>query len=114
MHGTKAEPSTLLAMSGFGGGMGTGNVCGAISGGIAAMGYLYAKRTEHKSPLLMEKVKLFMNLVKERLGDENCSVIGPANRTKEERCLPTVRAICDILDEVLDTEIDVPLTKSMK
>ena len=108
------EPSTFTAMSGFGGGMGTGNVCGAISGGIAAMGYLYARETGHKSPLLMAKVKLFMNLVKERLGDEKCGVIGPENRTKEERCLPTVRAICDILDEVLDTEIDAPLTKSIK
>ena len=31
------EPAVIRTMGGFGGGMGTRNVCGAVSGGIAAL-----------------------------------------------------------------------------
>lgn len=107
--GLDLHPMVFTAMGGFGGGMGSRNVCGAISGGIAAMGYLYVQETGHKSPLMMAKTRLLMQLVKERLGDEKCSYLNPRFHTKEARCMPTIELICDIIDEVVETELHIPL-----
>lgn len=101
------DDSMFKCMGGFGGGMATGNVCGAISGGIAAMGFLYVEETGHKSPLMRAKTRLLMELVKERLGSEKCAELGPRNRSAEEKCLPTIRRISEIIDEVVETEISV-------
>ena len=40
-------------MGGFGGGMGVQGVCGAVSGGVAALSHYYVHITGHQSPLLM-------------------------------------------------------------
>lgn len=101
------DETVYTAMGGFGGGMATRNVCGAVSGGIAAMGYLYVDETGHESPLMMAKVKLLMELVKEKLGDEKCSFLGDKYKTPEEGCIPTIRVISEIIDEVVATDIEV-------
>lgn len=105
--GLNLDESVYLSMGGFGGGMATRNVCGAISGGIAAMGYLYMDETGYESPLMMAKVKLLMELVKERLGDEKCSFLEPKFKTSEEGCVPTIHVVSKIIDEVVATDIDI-------
>ena len=99
------QDPVFKCMGGFGGGMGTRNVCGAISGGIAAMGFLYVEETGHKSPLMMAKAKLLTELVQERLGSEKCSYLNPKYKTEQEKCLPTIRLISKIIDEVVATDI---------
>lgn len=105
--GLNLDESVYITMGGFGGGMATRNVCGAVSGGIAAMGYLYIDETGHESPLMMAKVKLLMELVKEKLGDEKCSFLEGKYKTQEEGCIPTIRVISDIIDEVVETNMEV-------
>ncbi len=105
--GLGLKDPVFKCMGGFGGGMGTRSVCGAVSGGIAAMGFLYVEETGHKSPLMMAKAKLLTELVQQRLGSEKCSYLNPTYKTEEEKCLPTIRLVCEIIDEVVTTEIQL-------
>lgn len=98
--------SKLLA--GFGGGFMSGNICGAISGGVAALSYKYVRGNGHQSPLLSKKVNTFFELVQERIGTRMCLELRPMFLTPEENCTPTVRAIAEILDEVEAMEFDLP------
>ncbi|MGI6756031.1 MAG: C-GCAxxG-C-C family protein [Atopobiaceae bacterium] len=95
-------------MAGFGGGMHCGEVCGAISGGIAAMGLKYCSGNGHNSPLLSIKCNLFVTTVKERAGSCRCDELGPKYRTLEEDCDPTVVMIAKILEEIDALELDIP------
>jgi C_GCAxxG_C_C family probable redox protein len=88
------------AMAGFGGGMGVGSVCGGVTAGVAALSCKYVNGNGHNSPILMSKVRLFINLVRERMGDDMCSVLKPKYITQEEKCLPTIRLIAEILEEI--------------
>lgn len=104
--GLPDDASKLLA--GFGGGMFTGYVCGAISGGVAALSYKYVRGNGHQSPLLSKKVSTFVEAVQERLGTKLCVELRPIFLTEEENCTPTVRAIAEILDDVEEMEFDIP------
>ncbi|MBR4879735.1 MAG: C-GCAxxG-C-C family protein [Clostridia bacterium] len=104
--GMPAEAAKM--MGGFGGGMATKGVCGAVSGGAAALSCLLVRESGHNSPLLMAKVKKYKELVIERLESENCSVLGPKYQTPATSCLQTILLCVDILDEVKDMEIDAP------
>ena len=95
-------------MGGFGGGMGVKGICGAVSGGAAALSVLYVRKSGHNSPLLMAKVKMFRDLIMERIGTVDCRDLLPRYNTPEEGCKPTIGAIVDILDEVKAEYIDAP------
>ncbi|MBR4879283.1 MAG: C-GCAxxG-C-C family protein [Clostridia bacterium] len=86
-------------LKGFGGGMIVGITCGAVTGGIAALGYKY------QGAMLREKVKLYINTVREKCGSENCIPLKEKYRTEEEGCKPTMLVIAEILDEIDATEI---------
>jgi len=99
----------MKMMGGFGGGMGVKSVCGAVTGGIAALSCYYVRESGHNSPLLMAKVRKYHELINERIGTVDCSILLPRFNTPEKSCLPTIQAIVDILDEVKDMEIDEPM-----
>ena len=86
-------------LRGFGGGIMVGIVCGGVTGGVAALGYKY------QGKMLREKVKLYINTVRERMTSENCIPLKEKYRTEEDGCAPTMRLIAEILDEVDATEI---------
>ena len=95
-------------LAGFGGGMMTGDVCGAVSGGVAAFSYKYVRGNGHQSPLMIRKVNTFVKLVESRLGTKLCRELQPMFFTEEDNCTPTVQAIAKILDEVEAMDFDDP------
>ena len=94
------RPEILRLLGGFGGGMAVRGVCGAVTGGVAALGYRYVEVTGHQSPLLMAKVRAFVSEVEKSLGTLQCSELNPRFRTPQGGCIETIRVICRILDEV--------------
>ena len=94
------RPEILRLLGGFGGGMAVRGVCGAVTGGVAALGYRYVEVTGHQSPLLMAKVRAFVSEVEKSLGTLQCSELAPRFRTPRDGCIETIRVICRILDEV--------------
>ena len=101
--------TSFIGMGGFGGGMGVKGLCGAVSGGIFALGFLYTVKSGHESPLLMDKVKLFIGLVNEEFKSDQCSILRKCGLRDDDRCLNIINKISDILDEVIDKEISTPL-----
>lgn len=95
-------------MGGFGGGMGVQGVCGAVSGGVAALSHYYVHITGHQSPLLMAKAKIFQERVAEHMGSTACAHLMPKYLTEKESCMPSITLIAEILDEVKDMELDIP------
>lgn len=93
----------VKAMAGFGGGMGSGSTCGAITGGVAA---LSCKLVEgdggHTSPSLMQKVRSYIKRTKEAYGTIDCKDLRPQFFSREERCYNTIYRLAQILDEVYD------------
>ena len=60
----------------FSGGMGSGCLCGAISGAQIVIGYLYGKNNKFNNPALArEKAKLFIEKFKEKHKATCCRVL---------------------------------------
>lgn len=99
--GLEMPPETVKAMAGFGGGMGCGNVCGAVTGGCAALSCKFVEGDGgHTSPKLMKLVRTYVRRVKEEVGSELCKDIKGQFFTKEERCYQTILRLAAILDSV--------------
>ncbi len=80
------DPQTVRLMSGFGGGMQRGLVCGAVIAGVAALGAKYGRISldEPRKPSA-DAVKRFLKEFEERFGTLSCLEL----RTKyaKEHCL---------------------------
>ena len=77
------------------------NVCGAVTGGVAALSCKYVEGDGgHTSPTLMQKVKTYIRLVKTEYGSEQCKMLKPQFFSKEERCYQTILRIAEVLDRV--------------
>mgnify|MGYP003819785361 CR=1 FL=1 len=91
---------------GFGGGCGCGNLCGAVAGGLQAMGCLFIPGvTAHQSPEMQKRSGMLVETVEQRLGGSRCDWLKPRHRTDAEHCLPTIRLIAAIIDEVKDAPL---------
>ena len=95
-----AETTLLAANEAWNLGMGSGNVCGAISGGIAALSYRFVKETGHKSPELMRYVREYVLSVQKEMGSINCRDLHIQYATAEEKCYLTIEQIVKILDQI--------------
>lgn len=105
--GVDMPPETVKAMAGFGGGMGCGNVCGAVTGGSAALSCRFVEGAGgHSSPALMKKVREYIRLVKTEYGSEQCKNLKPQffNPDPEIRCRNTIEQVAKILDQVCEME----------
>ncbi|MFW2489571.1 C-GCAxxG-C-C family (seleno)protein [Clostridium chromiireducens] len=63
---------TLKTMSGFGGGMSTGDVCGVITGAVGVIGIMFTEISGHKSPIVAEITREFINKFNESLRFIKC------------------------------------------
>ncbi len=92
---------TAKAMGGFGGGLAIGHLCGAISGGVAALGFLVIDKRSHESPKMRTITEVFMEKCENELGSFMCEDIKLTHRDDATRCLKAVEDVCDILDSMV-------------
>jgi len=97
--GLTKEDAKLI--SGFGGGIGCGSVCGALAGSVAILGKVCIGESAHKTPGFKEKQTELKSKFEEKLGSILCCEIKPKFFNETDRCLATVLAAADVLDEVL-------------
>ncbi|WP_244833777.1 C-GCAxxG-C-C family (seleno)protein [Clostridium sp. BJN0001] len=96
---------TLKTMAGFGGGMGVGEICGAISGAIASISILFTEVSGHKSPKVRAMSKKFIERFKSSLGYIRCADLKKNIHDKEERsCLHMIETSAEILGEIIKEE----------
>ena len=106
----------LKVSSGFGGGMKIGSVCGALSGGIMALGLKLASTDPAFKKLMDEPVKELISRFVDTMGHTDClTIIGynvniPEQRElatsqgiMKEKCKLAIATAVQIVDEILAT-----------
>ena len=91
--GLSAEDAKLVV--GFGGGMGCGSTCGALSGSIAVLGKLFASREDFRQ-LCGGFVKVFQDGL--AYDSTDCAVLMPKYKTDAKRCEAVVVKAAELLD----------------
>jgi len=88
-------------MAGFGGGLSTEELCGAISGGVAVIGVLLTEKEGYDKGQIKEATKEFIQSFQRELASTNCKEIKESFREEERKCTPVVAKGADILEETL-------------
>lgn len=91
---------------GFGGGAGVEDLCGAVAGGIIALGYIYGRRPEEpRNPMLRNSCQDFCRQAEQELGSLHCRDLRyPDDR---ERCGIIVSKAAQILWEQMNKDSEI-------
>lgn len=90
-----------ILMSGFGSGLYTGNVCGALCACNAALSCLLVEDKAHLcEPLRASQAALVRNF-KNHVGDTQCAKCKMLHHSKEERCLKTVTLAAQVMEQTV-------------
>ena len=92
----------LRAAGGFGGGMGIGSVCGALTGSLMVMGPLFVAERSHESEDMKEVRQWFFELAQQRLGSIDCESLKDRYYHEDTKCLEVVRLAAQILHETAE------------
>ena len=90
-----------LAMIGFSGGFSVGSVCGAVTGGVAAIGCLLGGEDEEAFHRAKDAAASYYELCKAAFASADCDAVKPVYRTEETRCLAVVERAAELLEQVL-------------
>ena len=91
---------TLKVMAGFGGGMATGDVCGVVTGSIGVIGIMFTEVSGHKSPIVKEMTREFIERFKEKLGYIKCIDL-KKEYINVKRCTLMIEIGAEILEDII-------------
>lgn len=91
----------MILVGGFGGGIQSGNTCGAILAAVSVLSMKYVEAKAHESADINPIVNMLLDQFKERFGSILCCDIKPQCFKPEVRCQATLIAACEILEKVL-------------
>jgi C_GCAxxG_C_C family probable redox protein len=91
----------LKTMGSFGGGMAIGNVCGAITGCLAALGVIFVEEKAHESDKIKIITKRFIENFGKQFGYIDCAPLKDVYKTEEKRCEDMIFAAAEIMEEVV-------------
>lgn len=91
----------LKLVSGFGGGMGCGDTCGALSSAIAVLSRIYVEDKAHAAEGFSEICKEFCQSFEKKLGSTNCAILKEKNVVEGKRCFKTVEEAYMLLENFL-------------
>lgn len=102
-YGLELSEKEMKLVAGYGGGMQTGNVCGALVAAIGVFSLRYVETKAHESAEITPAVQLLTRRFKEAFGGSTlCRDIKPVYFNKEDRCYHTVLKACEVIDQVID------------
>jgi C_GCAxxG_C_C family probable redox protein len=99
------KSETLKTMSSFGGGMGVGSVCGAITGSLSVIGILFTKERAHEGERVKNLCKEFFQRFEEKLSTNNCEKLKAKYRNEDVGCRVMIETAAEILDEIVLREL---------
>lgn len=91
-------------VSGFGGGMGCGETCGALSSAMAVISMFLVEDRAHATEGFKEKCAEFCQSFERELGSTKCSVLKDKYTEEGSRCLKTVELSYSLLENFLVAE----------
>lgn len=94
--GLTAKDAKLV--TGFGGGIGCGSICGCLAGSVAVLGARYSDRADFRN-LCAGFVKVFREEM--GCGSIDCADLTPKYKTPECKCEAAVIKAADLLEEYI-------------
>jgi C_GCAxxG_C_C family probable redox protein len=91
----------LLLASGFGGGMGVGSVCGALTGSIMVLGRLYVNDRAKESGRIKELETKLIGAFEGEFGTLLCTPIKERYFHSERKCKAVVLKTSEMLEDLL-------------
>ncbi len=95
------DKKALKLITPFGGGMYTGNTCGMLTGGIAAIGVLFTDDMPTNHVQLKEIIHLWIEQFTNEFKNINCSFIKDNRPIEDEGCSNLILKAADILEEII-------------
>ena len=100
-YGLKLPDQCVKMMAGFGGGCGSGKICGALVGCVSVLGLLEVETYAHESETVRPKTVELVRRFEEQFGSINCADIKIHYVDNPKRCTDVVLSALDILEELL-------------
>lgn len=102
LFGLGLDTSCSRLVGGFGGGVQTGSACGAFLAAVSIISEMCIDDRAHNSAVLRPAVNDISDGLAGKLGSTMCRDIRPAVFDPGTRCLVTVEAVCDLLEEAVE------------
>lgn len=102
VYGIGLNRTATSVAAGFGGGLGKERACGALTGGMMALGCLFARDRSHLDPRMTEIRDAYVSAFESHFGSTECSSIKQSHRDPSTGCHPVVSAAAVILEEIVD------------
>lgn len=99
------EKDALKLAAGFGGGMGIGEMCGALTGSVMVLGEMFVSDRAHESLRIKKLAKEFLNEYEKEMGTFICKQLIPKYATKEHKCRVVILKAGEILDRIVAREL---------
>jgi len=91
----------MILVGAYGAGIQCGNTCGAVLSGAAILSMKYVEAKAHESEDIKPVTVKLIRKFKEKYGSTLCKDIKPQSFKPEYRCLKTVEAACDFIEETI-------------
>ena len=96
------DDNAVKAASPFGGGMGVELACGALIGGLMALGCRFATDRSHRDEQMTAIRDEFVAAFRDRFGSTECAQIKKTHRHPVNGCQPVVAATAALIDEIVE------------
>lgn len=101
-----SDESFRLA-SAFGGGMYIEGKCGALTGALMVIGYLFVKENAHASEHLKTIVKSFFNEFEIAMGSCECAPLKVSHRSEMHGCRSVIASALEVLEKTVNSFSDL-------
>ncbi len=98
------EPQALRLSAGFGGGLGIGSVCGALTASIMVLSAIFVREKAHESDKIKKLSQKFLGAYNRRMGNLNCAQLKAKYRTPETKCNQVIAVAAETLDRIITEE----------
>lgn len=102
--GLGLDRNALLLASGFGGGMGVGHACGALTGAIMVLGRLYVRDRAHESTRIKDVEQKLIAAFEKEYGTIMCTPIKDAHSDPEYKCKSVILRAAEMLEDLLRSD----------
>lgn len=87
----------------FGKGMYVEKTCGALTGGLMALGVLFAQDKPTENSLMKEAAREWVERFEARFDSLDCKAIKEKHRHPQEKCAPVIMAAASLLEEIVES-----------
>ena len=91
----------MIAFGVYGGGIQTGNTCGAILSAASVLSMKYIEKKAHDSKDIRPVTTMLIREFNNKYGSVLCKDIKPQSFQPDIRCKNTVETACEILEQVI-------------